>query len=233
MTEQPDMAVISALQQVRQRISEYEVRYHRVPGSVQLMAVSKRKPVSAILAAARAGQRAFGENYVDEGEEKILAIRDPRLVWHFVGAIQSRKSASIARHFHWAHGVDRIKVARRLSAQRINALAPLNICLQVNVDNEPGKAGVSPGEITQLAAECAALPGIAVRGIMAIPAPRTDFSEQREVFASVRRCLAVLQQTYPAMDTLSMGMSGDLEAAVAEGATIVRIGTAIFGERNV
>jgi pyridoxal phosphate enzyme (YggS family) len=224
--------VVTALQRVRQQIAEFEARYDRQPGSVRLLAVSKRKPVAAINAAISAGQRAFGENYVDEGVTKIQAIADASIEWHFIGAIQSRKTASIAGHFHWAHGVDRVKVARRLSEQRPPGSAPLNICLQVNADNEAGKAGVAIEEIAQLAADCSHLPGIRVRGLMTIPAPRTEMSDQRSVFARIRHCLESLQDAFPTMDTLSMGMSGDLEAAIAEGATIVRVGTAIFGQRD-
>lgn len=225
-------SVIHSLQQVRQEITAFEVRYGRAGGSVKLLAVSKRKPVEAIRAAMEAGQLEFGENYVDEGLEKIAAIADPRLQWHYIGAIQSRRTADIAAHFHWAHGVDRLKIARRLSDQRPAGMTALNVCLQINVDNEPGKAGVSFEQVPELAAACRELPGINVRGLMAIPAPRTEFDAQRHAFAQVRQCLESLQKSWPDMDTLSMGMSGDLEAAVAEGATIVRIGTAIFGARD-
>ncbi|WP_088921700.1 YggS family pyridoxal phosphate-dependent enzyme [Granulosicoccus antarcticus] len=225
------LAVASALETVRQDISTHAQHYGRTAQSIQLLAVSKRKPVSAIREAIDAGQRAFGENYLDEAVEKILSIDDAELQWHFIGAIQSRKTASIAEHFHWAHGVDRLKVAQRLSDQRPASSAPLNICLQVNIDNETGKAGASFADIRQLAADCAVLPGIVLRGLMAIPAPRTELSEQRQAFARLRECLNSLQSEHPGMDTLSMGMSGDLEAAIAEGATIVRVGTAIFGAR--
>lgn len=232
MTENNLHSVTSALEKVRQDITTFERQYARTPGSVQLLAVSKRKPVSAIREAMSAGQRAFGENYVEEAVEKILSINDSSLEWHFIGAIQSRKTASIAEHFQWAHGVDRLKVARRLSDQRAATSPPLNVCLQVNADSEEGKAGVQFDEVSQLAADCAELPGIVVRGLMVIPAPRTSLIEQRQVFARLRNCLDSLRAEYPFMDTLSMGMSGDLEAAIAEGATIVRVGTAIFGERD-
>ena len=224
--------IVSALQKVQQDIRTQELRHGRDPGSVQLLAVSKRKPLAAIQAAMQAGQRAFGENYVDEGVEKILALDDASVEWHFIGAIQSRKTASIAEHFQWAHGVDRLKVARRLSEQRPEGMTSLNICLQVNTDNEAGKAGVEFDAVAQLADECAELPGIKLRGLMAIPAPRSDFEQQREVFARLRECLQSLQTRHPGMDTLSMGMSADMEAAIAEGATLVRIGTAIFGQRD-
>lgn len=228
--------VAAALKNVRQDISTYETRHGRSAGSVSLLAVSKRKPLAAIREAMQTGQRAFGENYVDEGVEKILALReiadDVALDWHYIGAIQSRKTAAIAEHFHWAHGVDRLKVARRLSEQRPEGLPPLNICLQINTDDEAGKSGVDFADVAQLADDCADLPGIALRGLMAIPAPRNDFDEQRRVFARLRECLESVQQNHPALDTLSMGMSADMEAAIAEGATWVRVGTAIFGKRD-
>ncbi len=229
----PSTDVASALAKVQENIRIQAERHGRAPDSVQLLAVSKRKPVSAIKTAIQAGQRAFGENYVDEGVEKILALNDATLQWHFIGAIQSRKTASIAEHFQWAHGVDRLKVARRLSEQRPEGMAPLNICLQVNTDNEAGKAGVTFDEVSQLADNCAGLAGISLRGLMAIPAPRTEFEQQRAVFARLHDCLESLKQAHPQMDTLSMGMSADMEAAIAEGATLVRIGTAIFGQRDV
>ncbi|MGQ7846941.1 YggS family pyridoxal phosphate-dependent enzyme [Granulosicoccus sp. 3-233] len=232
MNDSQTSDIVLVLQKVQQDIRTHEVRHARSPGSVQLLAVSKRKPLSAIQAAIQAGQRAFGENYVEEGVEKILALDDATLQWHFIGAIQSRKTASIAEHFQWAHGVDRLKVARRLSEQRPAGMAPLNICLQVNTDNESAKAGVEFDEVDQLADECAELPGLTLRGLMAIPAPRSDFEEQRQVFARLHECLQSLQKRHPGMDTLSMGMSADMEAAIAEGATLVRIGTAIFGQRD-
>lgn len=220
------------LQAVADQLVSYEQRYERTPGSVQLLAVSKRKPLAAIEAAIAGGQRSFGENYVDEGVEKITALADSSIEWHFIGAIQSRKCTSIAQHFQWAHGVDRLKVATKLSAQRPDSSAALNICLQVNLDDEDAKAGVAIDDVRALATHCAGLPGICLRGLMAIPAPRSDLQSQREVFARLQQCLVSLQADFPTMDTLSMGMSADLEAAVAEGATIVRVGTAIFGARD-
>ncbi len=224
--------IADALRSVRTQISDFEDRYQRDTGSVQLLAVSKKKPASAVVAAVAAGQHAFGENYVDEGVAKILEINNPALVWHYIGAIQSRKTAQIAEHFDWAHGVDRLKIARRLAEQRPTHLPPLNICLQVNLDNEASKAGVTLAELPELAAQCAPLEGIVLRGLMAIPAPRKRLEEQRAVLAQLRVGLQSLQQQLPQLDTLSMGMSGDLEAAIAEGATIVRVGTAIFGARD-
>ena len=223
--------VASALASVRSDIKDAEQRHARETGSVQLLAVSKRKPISAIRAAIAAGQQAFGENYVDEGVEKILAINEPGLEWHFIGAIQSRKTAQIAEHFQWAHGVDRLKIAKRLSEQRPEGKDALNICIQVNLDNEPGKAGVSLEDVPALAQACEQLPGLRLRGLMAIPAPRSEFDDQRAVFATLRRRYESLQSDFASMDTLSIGMSGDMQAAIAEGATIVRVGTAIFGAR--
>lgn len=224
--------VARSLEQVRSEIHAHELRYERQPGSVTLMAVSKKKPVSAIRDAIAADQRVFGENYVEEGVEKIQELADASLEWHFIGAIQSRKTAQIAEHFDWAHGVDRVKVARRLADQRPAGLPPLNVCLQVNLDNEPGKAGVGIDEVAELAGECANFDGITLRGLMAIPAPRTELAAQRKAFARLAACLSSLRNDLPSLDTLSMGMSADMEAAVAEGATIVRVGTAIFGARE-
>jgi len=179
-----------------------------------------------------AGQLAFGENYVDEGVEKILSIADPSIEWHFIGAIQSRKCNQIAEHFDWAHGVDRLKTAERLSRFRPESLSPLNVCLQVNLDNESSKSGLPLEEVAELASACQNLPGITLRGLMAIPAPRDNFEQQRQVFDQLRQLLTELQIAQPELDTLSMGMSADMEAAIAEGATIVRVGTAIFGARD-
>jgi pyridoxal phosphate enzyme (YggS family) len=226
----PSLAI--ALQQVTQQIAEFAQKYGRESDSVSLLAVSKRKPVSAIQAAMQAGQRSFGENYVDEGVEKILTLAGESLDWHFIGAIQSRKCQLIAQHFDWAHSVDRLKVAKRLSDSRPSDKPPLNICLQVNLDNEDSKSGVSIDQIGELALACSVLPGLCIRGLMAIPAPRIDFHEQRKVFATLRDLLGTLQTEFPELDTLSMGMSADMEAAICEGATIVRVGTAIFGARD-
>lgn len=225
-------SIAQSIHGIRRKISTLEHRHARNPGSVHLLAVSKRKPVSAIREAMAAGQRAFGENYVDEAVAKIHAIDDPDLEWHFIGAIQSRKCASIAQYFQWAHGVDRLKVASRLSAQRPQDMPALNICLQVNLDNESGKAGVPINEVPALMQACLPLERIRIRGLMAIPAPRVTLEDQRHVFTQLHQCFSSLQVDYPEIDTLSMGMSGDMEAAVAEGATIVRIGTAIFGIRE-
>ena len=227
------------LETVQAAIRQHEQAYGRVPGATHLLAVSKTKPIAAIREAIEAGQRKFGENYVDEGVGKIQDIGHTapdgsRLDWHFIGAIQSRKARDIALHFDWAHSVDRLKVAERLSRTRVEAnLPPLNVCLQVALDDEPGKAGVTPDDLTALAGAVASLPGLHVRGLMAIPAPRDELTEQRAVFARLAALLKSLTTgDTGGMDTLSCGMSGDLEAAVAEGATLVRVGTAIFGARE-
>lgn len=239
-------SVAEAIARTRDEIARCLERHGRASGSVALLAVGKTKPVTALAAAIAAGQRAFGENYVDEALEKIDALghrvasagdssaaeADAALVWHFVGSIQSRRCAAIAEHFDWAHGVDREKIARRLSERRPSDTAPLNVCLQVNVDDEASKGGVAPHELAALAEHCAALPGLRLRGLMAIPAPRDDVGEQRRAFARVREAFEALRaRGHADLDTLSMGMSGDLESAIAEGATIVRIGTALFGAR--
>ena len=223
--------VADRLAAVRQRLRAAEIDAGREPGSIALLAVSKTKPVADIRAALAAGQHAFGENYLDEAQEKIAALKGERIDWHFIGAIQSNKTRQIATHFDWAHGVDREKIARRLGAQRPAGKGPLNICLQVNPDAEPSKAGVDPAGLPALAAAVDGLPGIRLRGLMAIPAPRADFAAQRAICARLRRLFESLRDAHPSVDTLSMGMSADLEAAVAEGSTLLRIGTAIFGAR--
>ncbi len=203
---------------------------------MQLLAVSKTFGPDAVIAAADAGQRAFGENYLQEAFDKQRAVQALRpdlvLDWHFIGPIQSNKTRPVAEHFSWVHTVDREKIARRLSEQRPSHLPPLNICLQVNVSGEQSKSGVTPAELPALVQAVASLPQLRLRGLMAIPEPADDAEQQRKPFAQLR----VLQQQLSALgiqtDTLSMGMSADMPAAIAEGATIVRIGTAIFGKRD-
>lgn len=226
------MEIAQALTTVRSQIKHFEQQYQREANSVLLLAVSKKKPVSAIREAINAGQQDFGENYVDEGVAKIIEIDDSSLIWHFIGGIQSRKTTQIAEHFNWAHGIDRLKIARRLSEQRPAHLPPLNICLQVNLDNEASKSGIALEDVAELAAQCATLTNLRLRGLMAIPAPRETLEAQREVLGRLRNAMEQLQADYPSMDTLSMGMSADMQAAIAEGATIVRVGTAIFGARD-
>ena len=199
---------------------------------VNLLAVSKTFDAAAVRGLAACGQREFGENYLQEALEKQAALRDLSLEWHFIGPIQSNKTRAIAENFSWVHSVDRLKIAERLSAQRPAGLPPLQVCIEVNVSGEASKGGVAPAELPALAAAVAALPGLRLRGLMAIPAPTSEVAAQRAAFRQVRELYDALRARGLALDTLSMGMSGDLEAAILEGATIVRIGTALFGERN-
>jgi len=215
---------------LRDSIAGAEQRYGRTPGSVTLLGASKAQPVDRIRAAARCGLQVFGENYVQEAERKILELRD--LHWHYIGPLQANKTGRVAVLFEWVHSVDRIKVATRLNDRREGADKPLDVCLQVNISRETGKAGVQIEDLPQLAEEVVALEKLRLRGLMAIPAPAADFGRQRRQFAALRRALDDLNRRGHRLDTLSMGMSGDLEAAIAEGATIVRVGTAIFGPRG-
>ncbi|SDJ53353.1 hypothetical protein SAMN05216189_101887 [Pseudomonas delhiensis] len=214
---------------VRERIREAEQACGRPSGGVALLAVSKTKPAAAIREAHAAGLVDFGENYLQEALGKQAELADLALTWHFIGPIQSNKTRPIAEHFHWVHSVDRLKVAERLSAQRPAQLPALNVCLQVNVSGEASKSGCAPEELPALAAAVAALPNLKLRGLMAIPEPTEDVAAQRAAFARLRELLTALNL---GLDTLSMGMSHDLEAAIAEGATCVRIGTALFGARD-
>lgn len=224
------------LQAVRGSIDHAAQAVLRNGGDVQLLAVSKTFDARAVLEAARAGQRAFGENYLQEALDKMQALQqiapDLKLEWHFIGPIQSNKTRSIAEHFDWVHSVDREKIAQRLSAQRPPHLPPLNICLQVNISGEASKSGVSPEQAMALAKAVASMPNLRMRGLMAIPEPAEDFDGQRKPFAALRTLFEQLRAAGLPLDTLSMGMSADMQAAIAEGATIVRIGTAIFGERK-
>lgn len=208
----------------------------RQPGAVQLLAVSKTFGPEAVLEAVRAGQLAFGENYLQEALDKMAAVAagapGTALAWHFIGPIQSNKTRPIAEHFDWVHTVDRLKIAQRLSEQRPAQLAPLNICLQVNISGEASKSGVAPDEVAELARQVAALPRLRLRGLMAIPEPAEGYEQQRAPFARLRALYEQLRAEGLALDTLSMGMSADLKAAIVEGATIVRVGSAIFGSRN-
>jgi pyridoxal phosphate enzyme (YggS family) len=208
----------------------------RPRSTVQLLAVSKTFPAEAVLEAAAAGQRAFGENYLQEGIDKIAAVAkalpDTRLEWHFIGPIQSNKTRPIAAHFDWVHTVERLKIAQRLSEQRPPELGPLNICLQVNISGEASKSGAQPAELPELARQVAALPNLRLRGLMAIPEPQDDPELQRAPFARLRELAEGIARAGIQLDTLSMGMSSDMRAAVLEGATIVRVGSAIFGARH-
>jgi len=222
----------AALQSVRGRVAKAASAAGRAPESVRLVAVSKLQPVAMVRDAAAAGQVDFGENYVQEGCDKIAALADvPGLVWHFIGQLQGNKTREVAEHFHWVHTVDRGRIAARLSAQRPAHMPPLQVLLQVSLADEPGKGGVTPAELPALAAAVAVLPRLQLRGLMCIPPPAADAVAQRQPFRQLRELLVALQAAGHPLDTLSMGMSDDLEAAVLEGATIVRVGTAIFGHR--
>ena len=219
------------LQHVRARIATACQRAGRGVEEVTLLAVSKTFGADAVRAAAAAGQRAFGENYIQEGVEKIAALRDLGLMWHCIGPIQSNKTRLVAEHFDWVHTVDRLKIAERLSAQRPADRPPLNVCIQVNIDGGANKSGVAPGEALALARAVAALPQLKLRGLMSIPEIAPDFEAARAVHAGARALFDQLNADGLVLDTLSMGMSDDLEAAIAAGSTMVRIGTAIFGSR--
>jgi pyridoxal phosphate enzyme (YggS family) len=215
--------------QVRSRIQTAIQAAHRPENSVQLLAVSKTKPAEALREAYAAGLCDFGENYLQEALGKQLELADLPLIWHFIGPIQSNKTRAIAEHFDWVHSVDRLKIAQRLSEQRPAELPPLNICIQVNVSGEASKSGCTPDDLPALAAAISALPRLKLRGLMAIPEPTEDRAEQDAAFAAVQKLQASLDLP---LDTLSMGMSHDLESAIAQGATWVRIGTALFGARD-
>ncbi|WLH12427.1 YggS family pyridoxal phosphate-dependent enzyme [Pseudomonas hefeiensis] len=215
--------------QVRSRIRAAEQAAHRDEHSVQLLAVSKTKPAQALREAYAAGLRDFGENYLQEALGKQAELTDLPLIWHFIGPIQSNKTRAIAEHFDWVHSVDRLKIAQRLSEQRPADLPPLNICIQVNVSGEDSKSGCTAADLPALASAISALPHLKLRGLMAIPEPTEERAAQDAAFAAVQRLQADLKLP---LDTLSMGMSHDLESAIAQGATWVRIGTALFGARD-
>ena len=226
-----EINVATNLHSIRQRISAAEKLANRDAGSVALLAVSKTKPDSLIRAAWNAGQHAFGENYAQEAEEKARRLADLGIEWHFIGPIQSNKTRGLAQTMAWVHSIDRLKIAQRLSDQRPEHLPPLNICVQVKLSDEPSKSGVASSELPILAEQIVKLPKLRLRGLMAIPAATADYPEQRQSFSKLQELLFELQKQHPQADTLSMGMSGDLEAAVVEGSTLVRVGTDIFGAR--
>jgi PLP dependent protein len=231
------------LRRLCERVRTAEHQYGREPGSVQILPVSKARPAADILTVASLGLpgigHAFGESYLQEAEPKLALLAAQDIEWHFIGPLQSNKTQAIARLFQWVHSVDRAKIAQRLSDQRPAGLPPLNICLQVNISGEASKSGLRPNELGALAEQVSKLPNLRLRGLMAIPAANSDFGKQRAAFAALRKALESLQScssppsiVSPGLDTLSMGMSSDLEAAIAEGATLVRIGTDVFGPRN-
>lgn len=228
------MSIAHHLEEVRQRIAQAAHDASRDASSVALLAVTKTFPAADVRAAFDAGQRAFGENYVQEGIGKIAELADLRrdIEWHFIGPLQSNKTRVVAEQFDWVHSIDRLKIAERLSAQRPEGSAALNVCIQVNVSGEASKSGVEPHEAAALAHAVAALPGLRLRGLMAIPEAAETLDAQRRPLARLRELMAALRADGLTLDTLSMGMSADLEAAVLEGATLVRIGTAIFGRRT-
>jgi pyridoxal phosphate enzyme (YggS family) len=225
--------IASNLQAVNHAITQAAHAAQRRREEVMVLAVSKTFSTTAVSAAFAAGQRSFGENYLQEALEKIAALRSLPLEWHFIGPLQSNKTRAIAENFSWVHSVDRLNIAERLAAQRPAHLPPLNLCIQVNISGEPSKSGVAFNDAAQLAQAVARLPQLHLRGLMAIPAPAADLPAQRAPYAALRRLLLEINRAHGLqLDTLSMGMSHDLEAAVLEGATIVRIGTAIFGARQ-
>ncbi|MBI1907004.1 MAG: YggS family pyridoxal phosphate-dependent enzyme [Rhodocyclales bacterium] len=225
-------SITSNMQAVKQRIAAAALAAGRDPATVGLLAVSKTWPAESVRAAARAGQKAFGENYVQEGVDKIAALADTGLEWHFIGPLQSNKTRLVASHFDWMHSLERVKVAERLSAQRPDHLPPLNVCIQVNVSGEASKSGVAPDQVVALARQVADLPRLRLRGLMCIPEPDGGAGVLRERFGLLRELLGELRARGHAVDTLSMGMSDDLELAIEAGSTLVRVGSAIFGTRT-
>ncbi len=232
------MSIADNLKKVSERIQKATEHAARPVGSVRLLAVSKTRTPDELRAAIAAGQTAFGENYLQEGLDKIAALSDtPDLEWHFIGPIQSNKTRAIAEHFQWVHSVDRLRVAQRLNDQRPADMQPLSVCIQVNVDAEATKSGVAPEQVAELAGALLEMPRLRLRGLMAIPDPTLAPAELRRRFAGLAAQLEALHERWPSvghncLDTLSMGMSGDLEDAIAEGATLVRVGTALFGSRQ-
>ena len=229
-------SIVANLQAVHSQIATAAQAVARDPQDVVLLAVSKTFGADAVIEAALAGQTAFGENYLQEAVDKIAAVRavhpEAPLEWHFIGPIQSNKTRPIAENFDWVHSVERLKIAERLSAQRPEHLPPLNVCLQINISGEASKSGALPAEALELATAIAALPRLRLRGLMAVPEATPDFASQRVAFCALRLLFESLCRAGLALDTLSMGMSADLDAAIAEGATIVRVGSAIFGKRD-
>lgn len=227
------MAIADNISQIKQDITQLELSYQRADNSVQLLAVSKTKPVSAIEEAYAYGQRLFGENYVQEAADKSqqLAHLDD-IEWHFIGPIQSNKTRIVAQSMHWVHTLDRAKIAQRLSEQRPADLPAINVCIQINISGEESKSGISFAELDDLVEIVNKQPNLILRGLMAIPAPQTALSDQLTTYLPLYQAYQALAVKIPSVDTLSIGMSGDMEAAIASGSTMVRIGTAIFGARN-
>jgi pyridoxal phosphate enzyme (YggS family) len=230
-TSNPVSAYAKRLAQVRERIAAACRQYDRDPADVQLLAVSKGHPLAALRALVAAGHTCFGESYVQEAVDKIHQLDCPGCEWHFIGPLQSNKAALVARYFGWVHSIDRDRIAIALSRHRAPDAPPLQVCLQVNISGEASKSGVGVAELPALAEQVATLPGLRLRGLMAIPRPTDDTDVQRAAFRQLRAACDDLRRRGHALDTLSMGMSDDLEAAIAEGSTLVRVGTALFGPR--
>ena len=226
------IGVTENLRKIRDLLAAAAVDAGRRPEEVHLLAVSKKQPLAKIVEAAAAGQRDFGENTVQEGIDKVTKLAERELCWHFIGHLQSNKTRLVAEHFDWVHSIDKLKTARRLSEQRPESSGELNVCIQVNVDEEASKSGVAPAEVRELARAIAGLPKLRLRGLMCLPAVRETLAEQRVPFARTRELAEAIARDGIVVDTLSMGMSDDFRAAVLEGATIVRIGTAVFGPRG-
>jgi len=224
------MSIKKNLQNIHQTIRQAESNAQRQPNSVQLLAVSKTKPSSFIIKAYQKGQRHFAESYLQEALLKQKELGSYLITWHFIGPIQSNKTKQIAAHFSWVHSVDRLKIAQRLSMQRPANLPPLNICIQINISNEPSKSGSDLAELAEVIKTISALPKVRLRGVMAIPEPNTDFEQQRNPYRELYQAVQALHN--PELNVFSFGMSGDLKAAIAEGSTIVRVGTALFGARK-
>jgi len=225
-------SIATNIAELNQRIHRAKEKFSRTAENIDLMAVSKTRPAQAIREAYAAGISNIGENYLQEAVEKIQQLKELPVTWHFIGPIQSNKTSTISEHFHWVHSIDRLKIAQRLNNQRPTALAPLNVCIQVNIDDEASKSGISLEALPKLAQEIASLPRLRLRGLMAIPKASNEIKKQRASFARLHEAFLLLQQHHAHLDTLSMGMSKDMEAAIAEGTTILRIGTDIFGARN-
>lgn len=235
---QPDNYIMTTIADrlavAQSRIAQAAQKCARLPHSIRLLAVSKTKPIEDIIAAYDAGQRCFGENYVQEGVTKIEALKSthPDIEWHFIGPLQSNKTSLVAQHFDWMHTLSREKIAQRLNEQRPAHLAPLNVCIQINISDEDTKSGIDAEQMLPLADSISQLPHLQLRGLMAIPSATNDTAQQRRELSELKQLFDTLKQHYPAVDTLSMGMSNDLDVAIECGSTMVRIGSAIFGERD-
>lgn len=227
------MSISHNLATISQQIQQLSTQFERPENAVKLLAVSKTKPIEAIESAIAAGQRAFGENYVQEGVEKIQHFAGQSgLEWHFIGALQSNKTRVVAEHFDWVQTIDRLKIAERLNEQRPAGLPPLNVLIQINISDETSKSGISPAEMLSLARAISRLPNLKLRGLMAIPKPESETARQKIALQAMQTLFQQLQAEFDGIDTLSMGMSDDMAAAIECGSTMVRIGTAIFGARN-